>query len=60
VKSVIRSVTGLAPYEKRIVELLKGGGINGAKRAQRFAKKRLGSLRRCKKKIAELTNASDH
>jgi large subunit ribosomal protein L36e len=59
VKSVIRSVVGLAPYEKRIVELLKGGGVNGAKRAQRFAKKRLGSLRRTKKKIAELSLSTE-
>lgn len=38
VRSVIRSVTGSAPYEKRIFELLR---INKDKQARRFAKKRV-------------------
>jgi len=59
VRQVIRSVTGLSPYEKRIVELIKGGGANGPKRAQRFAQKRLGTLRRTKKKITEISNMAE-
>jgi large subunit ribosomal protein L36e len=43
VRSVIRSVSGFAPYEKRIIELIKGGGVNSQKRALKFAKKRLGT-----------------
>lgn len=41
VRSVIRSVSGFAPYEKRVIELIKGGGVNSQKRAMRFAKKRV-------------------
>ena len=39
--ALIREVVGLAPYEKRIMEVLKGGGNNSTKRAHRFGKKRV-------------------
>jgi len=42
VRSVVREVVGWAPYERRIMEILKGGGNNPNKRAWRFAKLRLG------------------
>jgi large subunit ribosomal protein L36e len=51
---VIREVCGWAPYERRIQELLKGGGNNPVKRAVRFARNRLGSHQRAKRKIAEM------
>ena len=41
VRSVVRSVAGYAPYEKRAIELIKGGGVNSQKRAMRFCKKRV-------------------
>lgn len=44
---------GFAPYEKRILELLKN---SKEKRARKLAKKRLGTLKRAKGKIEELTN----
>jgi large subunit ribosomal protein L36e len=54
IRSVVREVTGYAPYEKRIMEILKGGGSNPTKRAWRFAKKRLGSHIRAKRKVVEM------
>merc|ERR1719162_170911 len=42
---------GLAPYEKRIIEVLK---VGKDKRALRIAKKKLGSHQRGVKKKAEL------
>merc|ERR1719162_1616502 len=54
VRSVIREVAGFAPYEKRIQEILKGGGNNPTKRAVRFARNRLGSHIRAKKKIGAM------
>ena len=57
VKSVIREVSGLSPYERRMVELMK---IQKQKTALKFAKKRLGSLRRAKVKRTELFRALHH
>mmetsp|Transcript_12575 Transcript_12575/g.14895 ORF Transcript_12575/g.14895 Transcript_12575/m.14895 type:complete len:121 (-) Transcript_12575:72-434(-) len=54
VRSVIRECVGFAPYERRIMEILKGGGSNPQKRAWRFAKNRLGTHTRAKKKVVEI------
>jgi len=54
VRGIVREVAGWAPYEKRIMEILKGGGNNPTKRAWRFAKKRLGTHIRAKRKVAEM------
>jgi len=54
IRAVIREVAGLAPYEKRIMEILKGGGANPNKRAWRFAKTRLGTHSRAKRKVNEM------
>ena len=43
VREIIQEVMGYAPYEKRIMEVLK---LGKEKRAQRFAKKRLGTHQR--------------
>ncbi|KAM0681979.1 ribosomal protein L36 [Mitosporidium daphniae] len=53
VRSLIREVVGFAPYEKRIMELLKN---NKDKRARKLAKARLGTYIRGKKKVEELSN----
>jgi large subunit ribosomal protein L36e len=53
VRSLIREVAGFSPYEKRVMELLKN---SKDKRARKLAKKRLGTLRRAKRKIDDLSN----
>lgn len=54
VKKVIGEVCGFAPYEKRILELLR---IGKDKRALKFAKKRLGTHLRAKRKREEMSEA---
>merc|ERR1712194_207782 len=49
-KEVIRETVGFAPYERRIMELLKIGTAQSVKRSLKYAKKRLGTLRRGRKK----------
>ena len=53
VREVVREACGLAPYERRIVELLKTGRD---KRALKLAKKRLGTHIRAKRKREEVQN----
>lgn len=50
IRHIIREVVGLAPYEKRIVELLKQGGVKESKKALKIAKQRLGTHLRAKRK----------
>lgn len=54
VKEVVREVVGFSPYEKRIMELLR---IGRDKRALKFAKRRLGTHLRAKKKREEMQDA---
>ena len=51
----MRACPGFTPYEKRMIEVLKGGGANPQKRCWKFAKNRLGSHVRAKRKVAEIT-----
>ncbi|KAH6562838.1 hypothetical protein BASA50_001547 [Batrachochytrium salamandrivorans] len=53
VRDLVREVVGFAPYEKRVMELLKN---SNDKRARKLAKKRLGTLRRAKRKVEDLSN----
>jgi len=48
IREVIREVSGNAPYEKRIMELLRN---DLEKRALKLAKRKLGVHRRAKKKV---------
>merc|ERR1711920_693352 len=54
VREVIREVMGFAPYEKRMIELIKIGSASTFKRSLKLAKKRLGTHRRGKKKREEM------
>eukprot|EP00999_Lentomonas_sp_LEN2_P001895 NODE_3035_length_462_cov_102.988060_g2985_i0.p2 GENE.NODE_3035_length_462_cov_102.988060_g2985_i0~~NODE_3035_length_462_cov_102.988060_g2985_i0.p2 ORF type:complete len:104 (-),score=18.29 NODE_3035_length_462_cov_102.988060_g2985_i0:49-360(-) len=51
IRDVIREVVGFAPYERRVMELLK---VGKDKRARKFTKKRLGTMVRAKRKVEEL------
>jgi len=51
IKDVIREVSGFAPYERRVLELLRN---NLDKRALKYAKKKLGTHARGKRKRDEL------
>merc|ERR1712168_1317965 len=51
-RDLMRDVTGFAPYEKRVMELLK---LNKDKRPLKFCKKRLGTHTRGKRKREEIT-----
>lgn len=46
VRSVIREVTGFAPYERKVLELLQAGSTKDEKKALKVAKKRLGTHKR--------------
>eukprot|EP01120_Amphizonella_sp_Union-15-10_P008482 TRINITY_DN3058_c0_g1_i1.p1 TRINITY_DN3058_c0_g1~~TRINITY_DN3058_c0_g1_i1.p1 ORF type:complete len:107 (+),score=23.67 TRINITY_DN3058_c0_g1_i1:120-440(+) len=53
-REVIREVSGFAPYEKRLLELLRN---NQDKKSVRFAKRRLGTQNRAIRKKDEMTRA---
>lgn len=54
IRSLVGQVCGFAPYEKRILELLKTGTAKDLKKAQKIAKARLGTLKRAKAKKDQL------
>ncbi|KJE94560.1 50S ribosomal protein L36e [Capsaspora owczarzaki ATCC 30864] len=54
IRDIVREVSGYAPYERRIIELLK---VSKDKRALKLAKRRLGTHSRGKAKREELQDA---
>ena len=63
VKQVIGEIAGLAPYEKKLMELMQMGGAKDEKKALKLAKKRLGTHHRAMKKreyIQSLVAAQKH
>lgn len=57
VREVMKEVAGFAPYERRIIELIKIGTAATLKRSLKFAKARLGTHRRGKAKREQLLTA---
>jgi len=53
VRDLIREVSGYAPYERRVLELLR---VGKDKRARKLAKRRLGTMVRAKRKVEEINN----
>jgi len=53
IRDLVRDVAGSAPYEKRLMELLK---VGRDKRALKLAKRKLGTHLRGKKKREEMGN----
>ncbi|WFC99230.1 ribosomal protein L36 [Malassezia yamatoensis] len=45
IRSIVREVTGFAPYERRAMELIRN---SKDKRARKFIKRRVGTMRRAK------------
>lgn len=55
-KNIVEEICGLAPYEKKAIEMIKKGND---KRAKKFVKTRLGGMKASKKKLAFLTSKAN-
>eukprot|EP00344_Euplotes_crassus_P004773 CAMPEP_0197013210 /NCGR_PEP_ID=MMETSP1380-20130617/65515_1 /TAXON_ID=5936 /ORGANISM="Euplotes crassus, Strain CT5" /LENGTH=115 /DNA_ID=CAMNT_0042437289 /DNA_START=21 /DNA_END=368 /DNA_ORIENTATION=- len=53
VRDLVREVCGFAPYERRVIELLR---VGKDKRARKLAKRRLGTMVRAKRKVEEMNS----
>ena len=54
VREVIREVSGLAPYERKMMEMIRTGVASKEKKAVKMARQRLGTHHRAQKKRDEI------
>ena len=60
VRKIIHEITGHAPYERKIIEMLRQSKQSAQKKAYKLAKKCLGTHRRAIRKRNELQEAVAH
>lgn len=54
IREVIREVSGLAPYERKMIELIRTGVATKEKKAVKLARRRLGTHKRAQIKRDEI------
>ena len=60
VRKIVHEITGHAPYERKVMEILKQSKANSQKMAYKLLKKALGTHRRALRKREELQTAVAH
>ncbi len=54
VREIIREVAGLAPYERKMMEMIRTGVASKEKKAVKLARRRLGTHKRAQRKRDEI------
>ena len=60
IRKIVHEITGHAPFERKVMEILKQSKANSQKMAYKLLKKALGTHRRALRKREELQNAVAH